>query len=192
MVITVGMQFRVGFGGSRIACLQEARCEVWVGGKNLKKFHNTLPCYQKGTFAMVIILGQETMRSPRRLVSRKRRSYECIGDRVWVRTSVHRLSTAPRYTSYHHILLGYSVGKTVKLKVDRATVGLFMFLRCLSSGASRGRINTTCIFASKRLRLVSTCIVHVQSAGTHCFQLCDLLKVLWILRYVLYIGELAG
>ena len=37
IVITVGMQFRVGFGGSRIACLQEARREVWVGGKNLKE-----------------------------------------------------------------------------------------------------------------------------------------------------------
>ena len=37
IVITVGMQFRVGFGGSRIACLQEARREVWVGGKKLKE-----------------------------------------------------------------------------------------------------------------------------------------------------------
>ena len=33
IVVTVGMQFRVGFGGSRNACLQEARREVWVGGE---------------------------------------------------------------------------------------------------------------------------------------------------------------
>ena len=37
IVVTVGMQFRVGFGGSRNACLQEARREVWVGGKKLKE-----------------------------------------------------------------------------------------------------------------------------------------------------------
>ena len=37
IVITVGMQFRVGFGGSRIACLQEARREVLVGGKKPNK-----------------------------------------------------------------------------------------------------------------------------------------------------------
>ena len=87
---------------------------------------------------MVIIPSQETMRSPRRLVSQKRQLYKCIVDLVWVLTSVHQLSTALLYSSYHHILLGYSTGKKVKLQVDWVTVGLFMFLRCLSSGASRG------------------------------------------------------
>ena len=43
IVVTVGMQFRVGFGGSRNACLQEACHEVWVGGKNLKKYNDTVP-----------------------------------------------------------------------------------------------------------------------------------------------------
>ena len=37
IVITVGMQFLVGFGGSQIACLQEARRKVWVGRKKLKR-----------------------------------------------------------------------------------------------------------------------------------------------------------
>ena len=62
---------------------------------------------------MVIIPGQEIMRSPRRLVSRKRHSYKCIGDHVRVYISVHYLSTAPLYSSYHHMLLGYSVQRTL-------------------------------------------------------------------------------
>ena len=35
-----GIAVRFGFGGSRNAVLQEARREVWVGGKNLKKSHD--------------------------------------------------------------------------------------------------------------------------------------------------------
>ena len=108
------------------------------------------------------------MRSPRRLVSRKRRSYECIGDRVWVRTSVHRLSTAPRYTSYHHILLGYSVGKTVKLQVDWATVGLFMFLCCLSSGASRGKFSVLWVRRTTRRRSLTFCIGSCRNTYMYC------------------------
>ena len=45
IVVTVGMQFRVGFGGSEMHVYRKrvARCG-WVG-KNLKKYHDTVPCY---------------------------------------------------------------------------------------------------------------------------------------------------
>ena len=81
------------------------------------------------------------------------------------------LLTAPLYRSYHHILLDTLLGKMVKLQVDRATVGLFMFLRCLASGALHDRINIT-LYSRVNvslIRLVSTCIVHVESTGTHYF-----------------------
>ena len=51
--------------------------------KNLKKFHDTIPCYQKGTIPMIIIPGLETMRSPRQLVSQQRQLYRCKGHCVW-------------------------------------------------------------------------------------------------------------